>query len=203
MDGSISDFAYLSLPNLSLLALVSNNRVVFHSIVTSTNNANNSANTNNISTSNSAEAFFKRHELTLLDTIQIDITEPKDKNEQIVYLFEDHRPPLPVENLLCCEFGRMHKLSKRGEVEQVPALLCGGAMGQVYVVEVNETWETTTLLGHVNEIRDIKFPPKNQHYKYFNLVLTCAKDASVILFNFLTKEKIAYYIPSANLDGTV
>ena len=98
-----------------------------------------------------------------------------DNNGELVvtYLVRD-------DNLYC--------LSLTTFYNGVPVVAVGGESSVIHIVNVLEVKEMTTLIGHKNEIYDLKFHPHERL-----LLLSASKDSSVRLWNAYTKDQLCIF----------
>lgn len=74
--------------------------------------------------------------------------------------------------------------------EVLKAIICavGGKNPVIRILDITNCKQLYPLIGHKNEIYDLKFHPKNS-----NLLLSASKDNSIRLWNILTQKQLCIY----------
>jgi len=93
--------------------------------------------------------------------------------------------------LYCCTFGGIFPVAQENNLNHM--LACGGKQGIIYLINLDNNFETSTLIGNVNDIYDLAFAPYQLNEKNKNLLLSCAKDTSIILWDVNLKIQIALF----------
>ena len=87
---------------------------------------------------------------------------------------------IPNENLYCLSLTTINN--------ETPIAAVGGQGLTIRIINLTDSKEMNQLIGHKNEIYDLKFHP-NEHI----LLLSASKDSSIRLWNVLTKDQLCIF----------
>lgn len=74
----------------------------------------------------------------------------------------------------------------------------GAKSGIIYLINIQDNYKITELNAHINVVKDVKFAIKNNRFDYRNILISCSKDSSILLWNIKIKKLYAVFKPDSH-----